>query len=143
MESSYVIKEFKGLDPALDQYKAVIQATWLRGLKHGSDFFSLVDSKVFLSVYPKVIMSLIKRPDCTVRVAVLSDDHDVIVGWSAFEGKILHYVYVRPGEKGASPRKQGIATRLVPKDFEVITHLTKIGKSIWRRKYSKVKFNPF
>jgi hypothetical protein len=143
MKSNYVIKEFKGLDPELDQYKAVIQATWLRGLKHGSEFFGLVDTKIFFTVYSKVVMALITRPEATVRIAVLADDHDVIVGWSAFEGKILHYVFVRPGEKGASPRKHGIATALVPKDFEMITHLTKVGKSIWRKKYRTVKFNPF
>lgn len=143
MPSSYIVKEFKGSDPALDDYKAVIQATWLRGLKHGSDFFKLVDSKSFFSIYPKVIMNLIKRPDCMIRVAVLADAPDVIVGWSAFEKKVLHFVYVRPGEKGATPRKQGVATKLVPKDFDTITHLTKTGKSIWRRKYPKVKFNPF
>lgn len=142
MESTYVIRELKGADPALEQYKALILATWLRSLKHGSEFFGMVDGKTFFEVYRRVVMALLNRSTASVRLAVLGDDHDVVVGWSVFEGKVLHFVYVRPGEKNMSPRRHGIGTALVPKDFEVITHMTRIGKSIWK-KYPEVKFNPF
>jgi hypothetical protein len=143
MENSYTIVELKSAHPTFEQYRALVIATWLQSLKHGSEFFELVDKKCFFDVYPKVIASLLKRPDCTIRLAVLSDDHDVAIGWSAFEGQVLHFVYVRRGEKNASGRKQGIGTALIPKGLKVTTHMTKIGKAIWHNKYPNVIFNPF
>lgn len=145
MESTYVIKEIKGADPTLDQYKALILATWLRNLRHGCDFFSIVEPKAFFDTYSKIITGLLKRPDCTVRLAVLSDDADTVVGWCVYEGKVLHFVYVKAGEKGATARKQGVAKSLLPKGIEVTTHMTRMGQSIWKRNtnYKHIIFNPF
>ena len=138
MDASYIVKEFKGSDPAFEQYKALVLATWLRGLKHGSSFFQDVDSKTLFAVYSKVITSLLRRPECTIKIAVLTDAHDVAIGWSASEGTVLHYIFVRP-----QGRKQGIGRSLMPKKVEVITHLTKTGKSLWKKKLEHAKFNPF
>lgn len=138
MENSYIIKEFKGQDPYFENYKPLVLATWLRGLKHGCDFFSMTDSKAFFSVYSKVILNLIKRPECVVRVAVLSDDPDIAVGWSVFEGGVVHFVYVRP-----EGRRHGIGSSLLPKKFDTISHITKVGKAIWKKKFQHVIFNPF
>lgn len=143
MENTYVVKELKGIDPALEQYKALVLATWLNSLKHGSDFFGLVDSHTFFDVYRRVILGILRRPDCVVRLAVLGDEPDTALGWCVFEKNVLHFVYVRPGEKGASSRRCGIGQSLLPKSFDVATHMTKIGKSIWKKKFSTVKFNPF
>ncbi len=140
MESSYVVREFRGTDPAFDQYRALVLATWLRGLKHGSDFFSMVDSKTFFQVYSRTVLLLLRRPDCKIRIAVLSSDPDVAVGWSAFEAGVLHFVYVRP-----QGRRQGIARSLLPPlaKIEVVSHMTKTGKSLWKKKLEHAKFNPF
>lgn len=73
-----------------------------------------------------------------VALAVLTDDTDVVLGWSVYEGSILHFVFVK-----RDARKQGIGTELIPKNAEVITHLTKSGKAIWKKKHQYLKFNPF
>lgn len=138
MESSYVVKEFKGADPRLEQYLALILATWLRSLRYGSDFFKLVDSPTFFKIYSTTLLSIMRRPEVLVRVAVLTSEPDVAVGWCVFQHGVLHYVWVRP-----MGRKQGIARSLMPKNIQVITHLTKVGKSLWIKKLEHAKFNPF
>lgn len=138
MESSYTIRQFTGSDPELEQYKAVVLATWLRSLRHGNPFFRDADAKTYWTIYSKVIMALMRRPECVVRVAVLSDEPDVVIGWSAVERNVLHFVYVK--HQG---RKRGIARSLIPEQIAVITHLTKTGRSLWQKKLSKAIFNPF
>lgn len=138
MENSYIVKELSGTDPAFDQYKSLVLATWLRALKHGNEFFREADAKTYWAVYSKVILALLRRPTCVVRLAVMSDDHDCTVGWSVTEGTVLHFVFVK--HQG---RKQGIARSLVPKNITVITHITKTGKSLWKKKLEKAIFNPF
>lgn len=138
MESSYKLIEFSGSDEAFEQYKALVLATWLRGLKYGSDFFEMVDNEAYFTVYSKVILNLLKRPSTRVKLAVLSDEPDTVVGWSVFDGKVVHFVFVR-----TKARKQGIAKSLVPQEIDVVTHVTRIGKSIMKKNLSKTKFNPF
>lgn len=138
MENSYVIREMSGLDPAFEQYKSLVLATWLRALKHGNEFFREADAKTYWTVYSKVIMALLRRPTCVVRLAVLSDEPDVVVGWEVHEGHVLHFVFVK--HQG---RKQGIARSLVPDNITVITHITKTGKSLWKKKLEHAIFNPF
>lgn len=137
-EANYKIIELKGTDPAFEEYFAFIMAFWLRGLKFGSEFFRAVDSLTYFQVYSKVIKALLKRPDCIVRLAVLADEPDTAIGWSVSEGKVLHFVYVK-----REARRQGVGMALLPKSFETATHMTKIGKSIWKAKFKHVKFNPF
>lgn len=144
MESSYKIIDMKTAGPGFEQYKALVLATWLRGLRHGSEFFELTDPKTYYTVYSKVILGLLKRPDCRARLAVLSDEPDVVIGYSIFEGKTLHFIFVRRGGKGKETgRRQGIGTSLYPQGVETFTHLTKIWKAIWKKKYKDLKFNPF
>ena len=144
MENSYKIIEMKTASPAFDNYKALVLATWLRGLKHGNEFFDLADSKTYYTVYSKILLALFKRPECRVRLAVLTDDEDVAIGYSIYEGKVLHFIFVRAGgKKEESGRRQGIGTALFPPGMEVITHYTRIGKSIWKKNYKELKFNPF
>ncbi len=145
MENSYKIIEMKTAGPAFEQYKPLILATWLRGLKHGDEFFSLVDPKAYYSVYSRVILTLLKRPECRARLAVIADEPDTVIAWTVFEGNALHFIFVKRGGKGElAGRGRGIATSIFPEGVDTFTHITKIGKSIWRnKKYKELKFNPF
>lgn len=144
MENSYKLIEIKTAGPAFEQYKPLVLATWLRGLKHGDEFFTYVESQAYFSVYSKVILALLKRENCRARLAVIADEPDTVIGWSVFEGKVLHFIFVRRGGKGdEGGRRQGIGTSLFPEGAEIFTHLTKVGRSIWLEKYPNLKFNPF
>ncbi len=144
MENSYKIIEMKTAGPAFEQYKPLVLATWLRGLKHGDEFFCLVDPEAYYTIYSKVILSLLKRPECRARLAVMADDSDTAIAWTVYEGKVLHFIFVKRGGSGElTGRRQGIATSIFPDGVDTFTHITKVGKSIWLKKFKDLKFNPF
>lgn len=137
--SSYTILTFSG-SSLPDSYKNLVYSKWLRSLRFGNDYFKLIDSDSYYSTYHSYIGSVLSRPTTIVRLAVLTEDKDVVFGFSIAEDQqeVLHYVHVHK-----DTRKQGIATSLLPKQWSVITHITKTAMSIWQSKYSKVIFNPF
>lgn len=116
----------------------MVLSKWMRSLKYGNDYFKLVDNDAYFENYNVFIKHILNKKGVIVRLAVLTEDRDVVLGWSVFEGPILHFVHVHK-----DMRKQGIGTSLVPRGMKVITHLTKIGLSIWASKYQDVIFNPF
>jgi hypothetical protein len=121
-----------------DQYRNMIYAKWLRSLRFGNDYFKLIDSDDYYLTYHRYITNLMQQPSATVRLAVLSDDRDVVLGFAVTRGNILDYVHVHKDH-----RKCKIGTHLIPCGIDTITHLTRTAMAIWGSKYSNWKFNPF
>ncbi len=120
------------------QYLNMILSKWLRSLRYGNDYYKLIESDAYYDNYNHFIFSLIKCKQSVVRLAVLTEDPDVVLGWSLYRGHILDFIHVHK-----DMRNQGIGTSLMPKEISTITHLTKVGMSIWNSKYPDLKFNPF
>lgn len=135
--SSYSIISFPAATLPL-QYQNFVKAKWKRSLRHGNDYFKLSDSDSFFRAYERFINHLCARPDCVIRLAVLTEDRDVVLGFSISEGHTLHYVFVQYEQ-----RNKGIARSLVPMRIDVITHLTKAGMNIWHSKLPDAVFDPF
>jgi GNAT superfamily N-acetyltransferase len=53
-------------------------------------------------------LDVLKSRDATFKVACDPDDNDLIMGWAAGEGPVLHYIYIKTAYRG-----QGIARELV------------------------------
>lgn len=121
-----------------DQYLNMILSKWLRSLKYGNDYFKLTESDSYFEHYNSFIRKLLSQPETEVRIAALSDDLDVALGWSVSRGSILDYVHVH-----THMRKQGIGSALIPKGITSITHLTRVAMAIWQSKYPEFIFNPF
>lgn len=72
-----------------------------------------------------VAKTILGRPTTQLRVAVWTDSGDdpdaPIVGWSATEGTVVHYVWVRPQWRGDKLGK----TLLGEQAYTVATHRTK------------------
>lgn len=135
-DKSYNIVSYKA--PQLpQQFKHLVLANFLNSLKVGNDFFKRIDQDAYYSWYGRNVEYLMKRPNVIIRLALLSD-RDTSVGWCMSEGNILHYVWIPKDQ-----RRKGIATDLVPKQFDTITHLTNKGINIWDKKFPLVRFNPF
>lgn len=124
---NYTIRPFTETD------RSFIFSTWLLGLYHGNDWFGEIDKDVYFKQYQQVIDALLKKSE--VRVACLPDEPDVVLGYVAYTGNTLHWVFVKKAW-----RKLGIATALVPENVQVVSHLTKVGKSLRKPTWS---FNPF
>lgn len=133
-----------------ERYIGLIFAKWLKSLRHGNDFFKLIDPTCYWPTYREHIARTLLKPETVVRLAVLADDHDVVLGFSVCRVTVLDYVWVLririrtpTGIQATTYRGKGIGKSLVPKEIDTITHLTKTGLSIWGSKYGHWRFNPF
>ncbi len=116
--------------------RSFILATWLRGLYYGNPLFKEIEKDVFMENYHRIISDVLDRATTTVRVAVLKDDLNVILGYAVFSSETtLHWVFVKEAW-----RKIGIASKLIPQSTDTVTHLTILGRKI---KPTAMKFNPF
>lgn len=118
---------------------------WLNNLRYSNSFFDAIPHDIYFSNYSKIISTIINRPQTTVRIACLKEDEDVIVGFSAFDERALHYVYVKDAW-----RSLGIGHALLPDPMpKYATHL--VNDLIWDRISKKrikklplnLIFNPF
>ena len=135
--ASYEIHLYAGKDVP-KRYINLIRSRWMRSYKHDNDFMKLADPEGYYFSYSGYIESILNRPRTDVRFAVLSDDDDVVLGFSVTEANILHYVHVPKAY-----RKNGIAKMLLPDKIDWFSHLTKIGIKLWATKVPHAKFNPF
>lgn len=122
-----------------EEYRNLVLVKWMRTLRFGNDFFKLIESSAYFSSYQEYIKKLLQRPQCIVRIACLTEDPDVILGFSVSEPDTLHYVWCEKDSR----RKFGIARALTQFPFSTFTHLTNVGMSIWSKKFPEAKFNPF
>jgi GNAT superfamily N-acetyltransferase len=135
--SGYRIIAFSGYKlPAA--YTELVYSRWLRSLRFGNDYFKLIKSNAYYEAYHRYIQRVLEHPDSMVRLGVLSDDADVVLGFSVSRGSILDYVHVHKDH-----RRLGIGTKLVPQGIDTITHLTRTGLAIFGSKHFNWAFNPF
>ncbi len=121
-----------------EDYLGLIYSRWKRSLRYGNEYFRLVKPAAYYCAYDRYISRILSGPGATVRLAVLEDDGDVVLGFSVSRGSILDYVHVHKHQ-----RRAGIGRSLVPAGIETITHLTNTGLRIWSNKYPEWAFNPF
>ncbi len=137
IKTTYLVKLYSGhIVPS--NYIAFVLNKWLKSFRFGNDYIKLTDSDSYYHAYQKYIARILETPGTYVRLAVLSDDNDVALGFSVTTGPVLHYVYV-----GKDYRMQGIGKRLVPIEIIEFTHLTKQGLRLWAVKAPMAKFKPF
>lgn len=117
-----------------DPYRNMVISKWLRSLRFGNEYFRLITPEGYWRPYKRYLEELINKS--IIRVAVLSDDSDVALGFSVTENTTLHYVFVH-----ADFINSGIASSLIPKECDQISHITKNWMRVMDRKY-KFKFNP-
>lgn len=136
-QTSYKILVFKA-DTLPESFKAFIYSRYLRSLRFGNDWFKKIDGAAYHEMYHLLCEKMLLNPDTTIRIAVLSDDLDLALGFSISRPNILDYVYVKREVRG-----NGIGKTLLPISFTIITHLTKQADQIRNNKYKETVFNPF
>lgn len=137
VKSTYTVLAYPG-SKLPEQYRNLVYAKTLRCLHRSNDFFRLVDANDFYFTYQNYLAQLLQHTKMVVRLAVLSDDRDIVLGFSLARGSILDFVYVHKDH-----RRARIGTHLLPDGITTISHLTKVGMMIWATKYANWKFNPF
>lgn len=120
-----------------ENYAGLVYSKWMRSFRFGNEFIKLIDSDEYYKAY-KAYIQRILASESTVRLAVLDDDKDVVLGFSVSRQWRLDYVHVHK-----DVRLLGIGTKLIPAGIESFTHITRTWQTIWRNKYKDWKFNPF
>lgn len=135
--SSYSVVVYAGSNfPSC--YLGMVYSKWLRSLRYGNDFFKLIDPEAYYDAYQQYISTILSREKCRVRLAVLTLEPDVVLGFSIHRDNVLDYIHVHRDN-----RRLGIGKHLIPNGIDTITHLTRTGMSIWGSKCKHWKFNPF
>lgn len=120
-------------------YHPLLFSRWLRSLRFGNALYKKVSSNYYYKNYHIFIEKLLGKPDSVVRLAVLTDDHDVVLGFAVSREDVLDYVHVH-----TNYRRIGIGTKLVPQGLTAFTHLTATGIIIWQNnpKFKELEFKP-
>lgn len=119
--------------------KNFIFSTYLRGLYYGNTMLHETPKDLFMAHFHKFLETTISKTTNWIRIACLKEEPDVILGYSilGLGGKSLHWIFVK-----SAWRNIGIAKMLVPESVETVTHMTKVGLSIFKKK-QKLIYNPF
>jgi hypothetical protein len=75
-------EDYVSLRPFKDTDYRFIENHWAQGLYYGSDWYRAIPQSLFENTYRQVIKKLLSDPGRWVVVACLTDDPDVIVGFS-------------------------------------------------------------
>lgn len=136
-KSSYTILAYFG-NTLPEGYKNLVLSRWKRSFRRGNDYIKLAEPAHYHERYSLYLENILQRSMTIVRLAAITEEPDTILGFSISEDKVLHYVHVPRDYRG-----QGIGMALVPKTIDTISHLTRIGLSIWHSKLPHAKFKPF
>jgi hypothetical protein len=135
--SSYSLIYFSGNDIP-ECYRGLIYSRWLRSNRYGNLFFKMTISQSYYQHHKLRIDSILNHQECAVKLAVLSDDHDVVLGFSVSRNEILDYVHVHYVQ-----RLQKIASNLVPKNIKCVTHWTYQGERFLTKRYGGFTLDPY
>ncbi len=137
LDPTYSIVSFKATAlPA--QYHGLIFEKWMRSLRAGNPAFKNIDYDSFVRMYHADKENRARKPGSNGRLAVLTDDPDVVLGFSVSREDVLDSIWVHKDN-----RNLGIGSKLLPKGITTITHITLTGIGIWRKKYKHWKYNPW
>jgi hypothetical protein len=134
---SYKILKYKAGELP-EQYSAMIYSRFLRSLRKDNQYFKLIDRKAYFTIYRAYAQSLIARPQAVIKLAVLTDNVDIVLGFCLIEPNKLHYVHVNE-----ECRQIGIGKSLLSESFDIFTHITNLGMLLWTSKHKTAIFNPF
>lgn len=140
VEPSYIVIALPASN-LTDQYRPMIYSRWLRSLRYGNNLFKKISTNDYYKNYHAYVTNLMAKPDSLVKMAVLSDDHDVVLGFSVSREDVLDYIHVH-----SDFRRIGIARALFSDHYTTFTHLTSFAITIWQgkdSKYKHLKFNPY
>lgn len=122
------------------RYQGLVYSAWVNSFwTSNRDFRKKFDKnrlqKELRMHIEKVIFT---RPDCLIRLAILSDKTDTVLGFSVSREDVLDYVYVKGPE-----RRHGIGSSLLPKPLNAYTHSTYYSRKILKdEKYKHIRFKP-
>ena len=116
--------------------KNFIFSTWLKGNYFGNFYFGEMPQDLYFSEYAAHITKVLQNPHTRITIACSDDQPNWLVGFSVYQGHVLHWVYVKKDY-----RRKGVATLMLKdKNIHVVTNLTGIGCTL--KNLKGLVFNP-
>lgn len=119
--------------PGQDSDRPFIVSTMLKSLRSGCHLYRKMDKIAFSHNYNQIVDRLLNTAE--VRVACLTEDPDIIIGYAICRDSVLDYVYVK-----SLWRQKGIAKSLCG-GVTTVSHLTSVAEPIIIK--HGIRFNPF
>lgn len=122
--------------------EAFILSTWLKGLLFGGDnLYRRIPKAIYFKNHHAILEKILAHPATTVKLAVLKEDADVILGYSVYRvaggQTVLDWTFVKKEWRGI-----GIAKSLCPENVYAVTNLTRVGGAILE-KHPNTIYNPY
>lgn len=95
-----------------------IFSSWKRSLYYTKPY-RYIDPSTYHRCHGQLIERILNSPNVQIKVACLEDDPNIIVGYSVFQPKTLHWIYVKEDW-----RRQRIADKLYPQGVQFCSHMT-------------------
>lgn len=114
---------------AVEADKNFIYSTWCKNQLYSNAMYKGIPKDVFVRNYSNWVGSVFSLPGLYIKVACLSDEPEIIVGYSVHTDWCIYYCYVKPAW-----RKKGIAKQLVPcETITTVASYTPTGDAIRKR----------
>jgi ribosomal protein S18 acetylase RimI-like enzyme len=101
---------------ALPSDLAYVKNTWVKSFGD-SPWGQSLNRAVYREGHSRLVEALTER--CAIAIACDTEDTDVVFGWLAYEGGVVHFCYVRE-----AMRRQGIARSLLGDKADVAQQYT-------------------
>lgn len=136
--AQYKILKYRGIEVP-SNYHAAILSKFLRTLRYGNDLYRLIAPEFYWDTLSNRLKSIVGNPTCSVALAVLADETDVLLGFLIHRAHVLDYAWVTN-----HCRRNGIMRSMMPNDIQIYTHVTKHFLPVLAtERFKKTKFNPF
>lgn len=124
-----------------DNAKNLIFATWLKSYEVTSAMTKLVPRQEYFAGHHKLIEGIFAR-NPSIKLAVLPDDHNVILGWGVGEPGIIHYIFVKQAMRRFGLGR-ALLLALTNTPHFTYTHHTHILRTDLAKYVEKATFNPY
>lgn len=101
-----------------------IFSSWLNSYHKGSNFCKNLTFPIYYSYHHLVVERFFMRPGHRILIVHPKSDPDLILGYIAFEGKMIHYVYVKEAFRGDELGSLLLKEAGLGLEGTIITHLT-------------------
>lgn len=113
----------------------IIYSTWPKGAYYGALEIPPGNKKRWFKSFYEHVKERLK--DSEIRIAALTEDPGVIIGYAIIHGKTLEWAYVKEAF-----RLQGICRLLLlNREIEMIANVTKIGRYIAKKHHLGELYN--
>lgn len=116
--------------------KDFIYSTFKKGLYFGNDYKTTINEETFFNNYQKILDYMLGS-GAQVNILALKEDPRIVVSYCIFKENRVIWTYTK-----ADWRRMGLTGWVLPKGFDTVVNLSRVGKAILKN-HPEIIYNPF